>query len=192
MYTLKSKHALVIVAVLALFMVMTRFHHFGSPVHLPDASLAVFFLAGFYIRRSIFFPVLLAEASLIDYLAIAVGGVSDWCVTPAYAFLIPTYASLWLAGRWYARRYATTWHTLLSLAVVLLVGTSIAFLFSNGGFYLFSGYFTDWSWSEYVNGVVQYLPRYLTSTFLYVALAAGVHIMISTAVEIFRTRGPIH
>ncbi|WP_052700170.1 hypothetical protein [Methylocucumis oryzae] len=28
-------------------MVVTRYHHFGDALHLPDASLAVFFLAGY-------------------------------------------------------------------------------------------------------------------------------------------------
>jgi len=28
-------------------MVLTRFHHFGDVLHLPDASLAVFFLCRF-------------------------------------------------------------------------------------------------------------------------------------------------
>jgi hypothetical protein len=32
-------------------------------------------------------------------IAIMLGGVSDWCVTPAYGFLIPTYACLWYGGR---------------------------------------------------------------------------------------------
>ncbi len=32
--------------ILALAMLATRFHHFGSSMNLPDASLAVFFLLG--------------------------------------------------------------------------------------------------------------------------------------------------
>ena len=71
-------------------MVATRFHHFGDVLHLPDASLAVFFFAGFYPKK-MFFAFLLALAALIDYLAIE-NGTSGWCVTPAYVFLIPTYA----------------------------------------------------------------------------------------------------
>src|SRR5512137_506705 len=79
-------------------MVLTRFHHFGDVLHLPDASLAVFFFAGFY-RKKAFFGFLLALAALIDYLAIE-NGTSSWCVTPAYVFLIPTYAVMWFAGRY--------------------------------------------------------------------------------------------
>ena len=79
-------------------MVLTRFHHFGDVLHLPDASLAVFFFAGFY-RKKAFFGFLLVLAALIDYLAIE-NGTSSWCVTPAYVFLIPTYAVMWFAGRY--------------------------------------------------------------------------------------------
>ena len=32
-------------------MVATRFHHLGSLIHLPDASMAVFFLGGLCLRR---------------------------------------------------------------------------------------------------------------------------------------------
>jgi len=38
------------IALIAL-MALTRFHHFGDVLHLPDASLAVFFFAGFYRKK---------------------------------------------------------------------------------------------------------------------------------------------
>ncbi|MEI7994736.1 MAG: hypothetical protein WCH01_07515, partial [Methylococcaceae bacterium] len=79
-------------------MVMTRFHHFGDVLHLPDASLAVFFFAGFY-RKKALLGFLLALAALIDYVAIE-NGTSSWCFSPAYVFLIPTYAVMWFAGRY--------------------------------------------------------------------------------------------
>lgn len=56
-------------------MALTRYGHFGSALSLPDASLAVFFLAGFYLPAWML-PVLLIEAVGIDYLATTVGGVS--------------------------------------------------------------------------------------------------------------------
>src|SRR3990167_728974 len=62
-----------IFATLAALMAATRDHHFCSALHLPDASLAIFLLAGFYLPRWAF-PVLLVEAGLADYLAINYGG----------------------------------------------------------------------------------------------------------------------
>ena len=142
---------------LALAMALTRFHHFGSPLQLlPDASLAVFLLGGFYLRRAGWFGGYLALAALVDYLAIAYGGVSDWCVTPAYAFLVPAYGCAWGAGLWYARRGATGWRAFGPLLGALLAGVSAAFAVSNAGFYLFSGYFSDMSWTEYAARVARY------------------------------------
>lgn len=120
---------------LALLMALTRFDHFGSAVSLPDASLAVFFLAGFYLP-ALAFPALLLEAAAIDYLATAVGGVSDWCITPAYSFLAFAYGALWLAGRWYSRRHALAWRSLLPFAGAAVVATLAAFVISNASFLL--------------------------------------------------------
>ncbi len=43
--TFTPKTPLVIALLLAAGMAATRFHHVGSALHLPDASLAIFFLA---------------------------------------------------------------------------------------------------------------------------------------------------
>ena len=59
------------IALIAL-MVLTRFEHFGSALHLPDASLAVFFFAGLY-RKKALLLFLLALAALIDMAAIQNG-----------------------------------------------------------------------------------------------------------------------
>src|SRR5690606_27401011 len=42
---LRGRNAVVFTA-LMLLMAATRFHHLGSALHLPDASLAVFFIGG--------------------------------------------------------------------------------------------------------------------------------------------------
>lgn len=170
-----------IALLLALLMVATRFHHFGSATHLPDASLAVFFLGGFYLRRPALFGCYLAGAALIDYLAITLGGVSDWCVTPAYAFLIPTYGSLWFGGAWYARRHRMEWRTLVPFFGAVLLGVSVAFLISDASFYLLSGYFPAMSWIEYASRVARYFPPYASAAAAYIALAAGLHVFVTYA-----------
>ena len=146
-------------------MVATRFHHFGDVLHLPDASLAVFFFAGFY-RKKMFFAFLLALAALIDYLAIE-NGTSGWCVTPAYVFLIPTYAVMWLAGRYCSLFKAMKIAELAKSAGLLMLATSAAFAISNGSFYLFSGRYADLSWGEYFLRVAQYYPSYVGAALIY-------------------------
>lgn len=170
-----------IALLLALLMVATRFHHFGSATHLPDASLAVFFVGGFYLRRPALFGCYVAQAALIDYLAIALGGVSDWCVTPAYAFLIPTYASLWFGGVWYAQRHRMEWRMLAPFFGAVLLGVSAAFLISNASFYLLSGYFPAMSWAEYASRVAKYFPPYASAAVAYIVLAAALHVLATYA-----------
>jgi hypothetical protein len=117
-----TQRPLLIALGLAALMAATRSHHFGSALHLPDASLAVFLLAGFLIASPVLFGVLLVEAGLIDYLAITQFGVSDYCVTQAYWFLIPTYAVLWYAGRFYARVHQNSLRGLGQFAGLSFVG----------------------------------------------------------------------
>jgi hypothetical protein len=157
-------------------MAATRYRPFGSALHLPDASLAVFFLAGFYLRPVLAFAGLLTAAALIDYLAITVGGVSAWCISPAYAFLIPTYGALWLGGRWYRKHHRSGWRTLVPFIGATITAVSVAFLISNGSFYLFSGRFPDGIGAEYAAYVMKYYPSYLGSTLLYLIAAALLHL----------------
>jgi hypothetical protein len=170
-------------------MILTRFHHFGDALHLPDASLAVFFFAGSY-RNKLLFGFLLALAGMIDYVAIA-NGTSAWCVSPAYAFLVPTYGIMWLGGRYY-----TTWlsakvnkSTFSVWAIGFLsLATSLAFVISNGSFYLFSGRYPDLSWSQYLSRVAQYYPPYLSSTLIYAIVGYALVRLVKAVVLIQESR----
>ncbi len=159
----------------------TRSHHFATPYNLPDASWAVFFLAGVYLRSPWLLAGLLAEAALVDFAAVTLGGVSSFCVSPAYVFLLPAYSALWLAGRWYAGHHRFAWSTLLPLVGALLLGTVACELLSSGGFYLFSGRFADTSLSGFGARLVTYLPGSLQSVAFYVAPAALVHAFLGLA-----------
>ncbi len=179
MNPLKERPGTVIGAALAVLMLATRSHHFGDALHLPDASLAVFFVAGFFMSSAVAFVALLIEAGAIDWVATSVGGVSDWCLSPAYAFLIPTYGVLWGAGRWYARVHRRRVNSLIPLCGALFTATSLAFLISNGSFYALSGYFPELSWAEYAARTVQYYPPYLTSAFVYTAAVAFLYALVA-------------
>lgn len=174
-----SQRSVLIGLTLAALMAATRMHHFGSALHLPDASLAVFMLAGFFIASPLFFAGLLLEAGALDYVAVTYLSVSDWCVTPAYWFLIPTYAVVWFAGRYYARIHQ---HSLRSLGVfsgIAFAAISVAFLISNGAFYLFSERFPNMNVAEYAARVAQYYPQYLTGGLLYLACAAALYVALT-------------
>ncbi|MFZ2407367.1 MAG: hypothetical protein WAW41_19705, partial [Methylobacter sp.] len=138
----------------------------------PDASLAVFFFAGFY-RKKALFVFLLVMAGLIDYVAIA-NGTSSWCVSPAYIFLIPTYAIMWFAGRYCSAFKSLEMTDLAAQFGVIALATSAAFAISNGSFYLFSGRYTDLSWGQYIARVAQYYPPYVSSALVYMVLGYGI------------------
>jgi hypothetical protein len=165
-------------------MVLTRFHHFGDALHLPDASLAVFFFAGFYqasaFGKKALFGFLIALAGLIDYVAIA-NGTSDWCVSAAYVFLIPTYGVMWLAGRYCDNFKALTWSEFgvsLSLATVAI---STAFVISSGSFYLLSGRFGELSLFEFAIQIANYYPSYLGAGLMYALVGLGIVKIIKVA-----------
>jgi len=168
---------LAIFAGLAALMAATRDHHFGSALHLPDASLAIFLLAGFYLPRWAF-PVLLLEAGAADYLAINYGGVSGWCFSPAYWFLIPTYLALWFAGRFYAQRYQFNLRSLAEFSGVALIATTAAFLLSNISFYFFAEYFANVTALQYAQQLTGYFLPYLQGAFLYLIPAVLLHMAV--------------
>ena len=163
---------------LAALMAATRVHHFSSALHLPDASLAIFLLAGFYLPLWAF-PALLVEAGLVDYVAINYGGVDGWCFSPAYWFLIPTYAVLWFAGRYYARIHQYSLRGLGVFSGIALVAVSAAFFVSNASFYWFSGLFPDMGMGEYAASVAQYYRPYLTSAGVYLIPATLLHVLFT-------------
>jgi hypothetical protein len=178
-----------IFAALAALMAATRFNHFGSAVSLPDASLAVFFLGGLYLARSArlsmaAFIALILEAGVIDYYATSIQGTSEWFMTPAYWFLIPTYGSLWFVGRWFAPRHIMKAHSmegpldgkaLIGLIVAAWAACSFAFVFSNATLYLFFERFADMGVVEYASSVAQYYASYVTVALLYIACAVAIH-----------------
>jgi hypothetical protein len=177
-----------IFAALALLMAATRMHHFDA---LPDASWGVFFLAGFWLRGSArwAFPLLMAEAVLVDYIVITHMGISFWshyCVSAGYWFLLPAYGSLWLGGSWLAKHQAGLRLSTLAMAVVaLLVSEGLCYLISNGSYYWLSHTVpTPRSFGAWFENMGDWYLPFLQTTALYVGLGAVLHVL---AVQIART-----
>ncbi|GFZ92921.1 hypothetical protein [Dyella caseinilytica] len=171
-------------AALALVMAATRIHLSLFHHDIWDASWGIFFLAGFWLRGSArwAFPLLMAEAVLIDYIVITNMGISFWshyCVSAGYWFLIPAYGSLWMGGSWLAKRQRGLTLSTLGMAVaVLLVSEAACYVISNGSFYWLSSHvptpksFTAW----FANLGDWYLP-FLQTTALYAGLGAVLHVL---------------
>ena len=159
-------------------MVMTRYHHFGNVLHLPDASLAVFFFAGFY-RKKALLGFLLGLAALIDFIAIK-NGTPAACISPAYLFLIPTYAALWFAGKTAVSFEIRNAINFVKSIGLLVLSTTVAFVISNVSFYLFSGNFGDLVWTDYIINIKQYYLPYLVSTLIYGSIGLTIAQLLKT------------
>lgn len=155
--------------VLACVMASTRIHHFGVGHILPDASIAVFFLAGRYLAGWVWFAAFFALAAMLDQAAFMMG-VSAWCFTPAYMALVPAYAAMFFAGRYTAGAMLSDTRGAAMLVLLLGGGVLVFFALSNLGFWAGSGYFAHMSLDDYASAVLQYLPMYLATAFGYVAV----------------------
>ncbi|MFA5171705.1 MAG: hypothetical protein WC426_09060 [Sulfuriferula sp.] len=166
--------------ILTLIMALTRSHHWATLNALPDASWAIFFLVGVYLRPLWIMPALIAAAMGIDYVAISQFGVSDFCISPAYWLLVPAYVSLFIAGRIYAAHHRMNLSALPWLVGTALIGAVSAELFSSGGFYLFSGRFASPTLAEFVPQFFQYFPMMLSSFAFYLGVAAVAHLLVNS------------
>ena len=178
---------LLLAAGLAILMLVTRSNYFDWATVLPSASLAVFFLVGFYLRSYLSFAVFAGLAYACDYWVLIVGG--EGCFTSAYGFIFAGYFLIWRCAKWAAGRYdLPRLQNGIKLFAVALLSISGAFVISNGSFYAFSGNFSDLSLLDYSARVTHYFLTYLTDPLIYLAFAALVHKIIhpssSTDLEI--------
>ena len=159
----------------AALLAMTRSQHWMGFDHLPDASWAVFFLAGVVFNALWVFPAFILEALTMDVIAVTWGGVDNFCVSPAYPFLLPAYAALWFAGRVFRPYYREAWSALLPFGVCAVMGAAVCEVISGGGFYFFSGQFAEPNGVEFASRLMTYFPSSLGVLAMYASVAAGLH-----------------
>ncbi|HEY3327888.1 MAG TPA: hypothetical protein VGK14_12100 [Novimethylophilus sp.] len=165
----QARKPLAIAAILLILMVLTRGSHVDTGSSLPDATLACMLLGGIFLRRGAWFALMMMTAVAVDAYAIGVDGVSSYCLSPAYWALLPTYATLWMGGRWLAKRANA--FAPLAYAGVAFLTTTMAFLISTDSFYLFSGRYPQASLWEVMQHGWEYYPAYLGYTLMYLAVA---------------------
>ncbi len=176
-----------ILFLLAALMVATRLHHFAA---VPDASWAVFFAAGFYLRRwtAWAFPLLMLLAVVVDYIVITGQGINFWthyCVSPGYWMLVPAYFSMWLGGLVLRRSYrGASLRALGMLAVTLTTSVALCHLFSQGGFYWLSDSVAEPTLAGWWKNYTDWLLPYLRVTAIYTGLIALVQIGAEQVVRV--------
>jgi hypothetical protein len=166
----RATRTVVVGIALAAAMAATRVHGAGLGAVLPDASLAVFFLAGFALASPLWFAAFVVEAVVFDVVAIGFAHVPAVCVTWGYASLLPAYGALWLAGRWVSGVPAAGgWSGGLRIGAALLTGVIAYFVLSNLGYYLGGGYAESRGLAGYAGAVAGWLPLYVAAAGVYTA-----------------------
>lgn len=170
-----------VLATLTLLMLATRTHHFASFNHLPSASIAVFFLAGMYLRNIKAFWFFYILTLTIDLASSYYRGQFGDCITISYPALVLSYGVMFTVG-YYTRPnwQQSAWQVnIVKVALALFVASSIAFFISNGSYYALSGKFVELSWAEYATRVDKYFFKSISNPIFYVVVAMVIDFTLS-------------
>jgi hypothetical protein len=166
---------------LVLLMAATRVNHFAA---IPDASWAVFFIGGFYLRSWTrwAFPLLMALAVLVDWIVIGSLGLDFWqhyCVSPGYWMLLPAYFAMWAGGMALGHGYqGAQWSTLAKASALVVAAVAVCHLFAQGGFYWTTRNVADPTVGGWLKNYADWFVTYLGTTTLYVGLAAALQLAV--------------
>lgn len=164
------KKPLLIAIVIVFFMLLTRGSHVLTRVSLPDASLVLFLLGGFLLKRSAWFVGFFVLAAVIDFGAAALDPAQGFCLTNGYWGLIPSYGAMWLGGLWLGKQndvLVPSPKALLSYSLVSMFTTFVAFVISTQTYYLFSGRFPAKGVIESMQHGWEYLPNWMGFAMMY-------------------------
>ena len=170
-----------ILSLLVLLMAGTRINHFAP---IPDASWAVFFIGGFYLRNWTrwAFPLLMGLAVVVDWAVISSQGMSFWqhyCVSAAYWMLIPAYFAMWAGGMLLRRYYRSASLKSLGLLAVSVIGSvALCHLIAQGSFYWISASVAEPTFAGWAKNYSDWLLPYMQSAAMYIGAAALVQVVV--------------
>jgi len=180
-----------VLSVLVLLMAATRVNHFMA---IPDASWAVFFIGGFYLRSWTrwAFPLLMALAIVVDVLVISSSGqqyLQHYCVSPGTWMLLPAYFSLWAGGMLLRHGYhGAHWSTLGKGVLLLVAAVAVCHLFAQGGFYWSSKMVAEPSVAGWLKNYADWFVPYLRTAAIYVGLAAALQLTTEQVGKLLQAR----
>ena len=164
MLNLTTNRIIVLTIILSL-MLMTRGSHFLTELNLPDMSLILFLVLGFFIPSLTLFFVLFFVGALIDFGSAVFDVSKGFCLTDGYWGLIPTYAILFYSG--YLLKSKNLYQHLNFYVPILLIAITFAFIISTNTYYIFSGLFGNPSFFESILHGWNYYPEYLLTNMVY-------------------------
>jgi len=184
----------IVLSLLVLLMAATRSHVFSHFTPVPDASWAVFFIGGFYLRgwSRWAFPLLMVLAVGIDWAVITGQGQGFWshyCVSPGYWLLVPAHLAMWMGGLWLRRNYAGAGVPALGrLAASLVATVALCHLFAQGGFYWLSNAVAEPTFAGWAKNYGDWFGPYLQGAAMFVAVAAIAQVV---GEQVARHAGPL-
>lgn len=161
----------VIIFALITLLIITRASHFGNASLLPDASIACFFLLGALNARIRWMLLAILIAVAIDLIVTRLMIVSDYCMSPGYWGLIPIYGMVWWLGR---RIHHWQNPHLKGYFLQGWLATSLAFIFSNAVWYVFSDKVSLMSIGDFSIAVAKYYLPYTGFTMFYLAISYAI------------------
>ena len=164
MLNLTTNRVIVLTIILSL-MLMTRGSHFLTELNLPDMSLILFLILGFFIPSLTLFFALFFVGALIDFGSEVFDVSKGFCLTDGYWGLIPTYAILFYSG--YLLKSKNLYQHLNFYVPILLISITFAFIISTNTYYIFSGLFGNPSFFESIIHGWNYYPEYLLTNMVY-------------------------
>lgn len=174
MFLLDARSERLVALLLAVLMAATRIHHFGVGTIAPDASTAVFFLAGLMLASPLWLVLFAVLAIGLDAVALGIIGVADACMTVGYWLLFAGYLALWYAGRLGRRIEKLDVFQGGRLLLLAAGGTVLFFVLSNVGYYFGGGFGESMGAAEYITRVQRYFPYYFIATLAYAAAGIAV------------------
>ncbi len=178
-----NKHSLWLCIFLMLLLCVTHPHPFSALTHLPNVTIPVMFVAAYYLQRWSVFALFMSLVALLDTFSVRWLGVQSHCITPAWLCMIPAYASCWLGGRLLLKNSTLSLRNALTVSFYAFVSFTFSFMFSNGGFYIYSGYFQP-NMAGYLEQVQRYYLSYTLIPWGYVMVASGIHTCCHTFLRI--------
>lgn len=144
---------------------LTRGSHFLTEFNIPDASLIVFFLVGYYLPSIMIFLIFFLLGSYIDFGNAALDISSNFSLNNGYWGLIPSYLVMVLAGIILKR---TDIHKSLNLSILLIfIATTMAYIISTNTYYMFSGLYGSPKLIVTILQGWEYFPSFIIPNLVY-------------------------
>jgi len=166
-----KKYLLLMTAIF--LMALTRNSHSLTSLNLPDVTMALFFIGGFYLKDLRWFAGLFLLSTLIDAITSYIDPSMSLWHNVSYLGMILAYAVMWLAGAITIKNKSSFYFLLSSM-----ISTVIAFTVSTQTYNLLSGSFPDITIKQSLQTGWEYLPQTFIYTMSYLLIYWGIQSLL--------------